>query len=322
MQHMENRQEKNDYLDMGEKVMMNELRFEEEYFQGEEREGFFVDSMMKRAWASQLVVLQEIDRICKKHNILYFADGGTLIGAVRHKGYIPWDDDLDIQMKRSEYMRFLQIAPIELAEGYYLHTAETRRGYPNTFARVVNSHEISFMEEHMEKFYGCPYIVGVDIFPMDTIPRNKQEEDLQCQLITILEGGLTYCNTEGEELEEILLRIETFLNVKIDREKNIRKQILILLDRISQIYGEDEGDEVAWMISFPSYRHRRLKKEWYREAVWLPFETTFMPVPVEYHKVLTMMYGDYMTPIRVVNHEYPFYKGQEKLLNDYLKSMK
>lgn len=302
--------------------MMKEMKFEEEYFRGEEREGFFVEEMMKRAWAAQLVVLQEIDRICKKHNILYFADGGTLIGAVRHKGFIPWDDDLDIEMKRSEYQRFLEIASKELPEGFYLHTSENKEGYPNTFARIVNSHEISFDKERMEKFYGCPYIVGVDIFPMDTVPRNKEEEELQCQLMIILRGALTQYNTGGEQLEEVLKQVETFLNVKIDREKNIRKQILMLMDRISQLYRENEGDEVAWMVSFPTNRYRRLKREWYREAVWLPFETTFIPVPIEYHKVLTMMYGDYMTPIREVNHQYPFYKGQEKVLQEYLESMK
>ena len=66
------------------------------FFEAEEREGFFVSSMMKRYWAAQLKVLSDVARVCKKHNIRWFADCGTLLGAVRHGGYIPWDDDLDI----------------------------------------------------------------------------------------------------------------------------------------------------------------------------------------------------------------------------------
>ena len=76
------------------------------FLEGEIRNSFYVESMMKKVWAAQLEVLHEIDRICKKHNITYFADWGTLLGAVRHKGFIPWDDDMDITMKRQDYIKF------------------------------------------------------------------------------------------------------------------------------------------------------------------------------------------------------------------------
>ena len=77
--------------------MIEELVFQEEYFNEEEREGFLIESMMKRAWAAQIVVLREIDRICRRHGIQYFLDWGTLLGAARYKGFIPWDDDMDIR---------------------------------------------------------------------------------------------------------------------------------------------------------------------------------------------------------------------------------
>ena len=83
--------------------------FPESYFKGEEKEGFYVEEMMKRAWAAQIEVLELIDRICKEYEIPYFADWGTLLGTIRHKGFIPWDDDIDIVMKRDDYNRFLRI---------------------------------------------------------------------------------------------------------------------------------------------------------------------------------------------------------------------
>ena len=94
------------------------MRFSNSYFEDEVRDGFYVPGMVKRAWAAQLEVLEDVDRVCKKHGIRYFADWGTLLGAVRHGGFIPWDDDLDICMKRQDYTRFLEIAPKELPAEY------------------------------------------------------------------------------------------------------------------------------------------------------------------------------------------------------------
>ena len=83
------------------------MTFPKEYFYDEVREGFYISGMMKRSWAAQLEVLDEVDRVCRKYGIKWFADCGTLLGAVRHKGFIPWDDDVDLIMPRPDYMKFL-----------------------------------------------------------------------------------------------------------------------------------------------------------------------------------------------------------------------
>ena len=79
------------------------MEFQDNYFESEVIEGFFVTSMMKRSWAAQLEILKDVDSICRMHGISYYADAGTLLGAVRHRGFIPWDDDLDICMMRDDY---------------------------------------------------------------------------------------------------------------------------------------------------------------------------------------------------------------------------
>lgn len=98
-------------------------------FEDEVRDGFYVPSMIKRAWATELDVLDEVDRICRKYNITYYAEWGTLLGAIRHAGYVPWDDDLDIGMRREDYVKFCKVAPGEFVEGYQIINFRTNKDF-------------------------------------------------------------------------------------------------------------------------------------------------------------------------------------------------
>lgn len=96
------------------------MRFEKEYFEKEIRCDFEVSSCMKHAWAAEMEVLQCVAEICEKNDLQYYAYWGTLLGAVRHGGYIPWDDDIDIALKREEYNRLIDILPKELPDGFVI----------------------------------------------------------------------------------------------------------------------------------------------------------------------------------------------------------
>ena len=97
------------------------MNVQESFLLDEVRCGFLVPAAVKQAWAAELEVLMEIDRVCKLHDIEYFADWGTLLGAVRHGGFVPWDDDLDIIMFREDYNKFLTCAEKEMdSEAFYL----------------------------------------------------------------------------------------------------------------------------------------------------------------------------------------------------------
>jgi lipopolysaccharide cholinephosphotransferase len=101
----------------------NMLYLDESFFKEEIRCGFTVPEMMKRVWAVEMEVLGEIHRICMNYGLTYYAFWGTLLGVVRHQGFIPWDDDIDIAMKRKDYQRLMKVLPDELPEGYYISSS-------------------------------------------------------------------------------------------------------------------------------------------------------------------------------------------------------
>ena len=165
------------------------MTFPKEYFYDEVREGFYISGMMKRSWAAQLEVLDEVARVCKKYGIQWFADCGTLLGAVRHGGYVPWDDDLDICMLRDDYIKFHKYAVPELPERYVTLTFENEE-YWQMITRVVNRGGISFEKEELEKYHGFPYAAGIDVFVLDYVAPDPGEEEVRRKLVnSVLEVG-------------------------------------------------------------------------------------------------------------------------------------
>lgn len=292
------------------------LKFDDEYFLEETREGFTISEMMKRAWAAQLEVLEEIKRVCGKLDIQYFADWGTMLGAVRHKGFIPWDDDLDIGMIRKDYYRFLKEAPQLLESWYEIKSVYNDPTFDIVKARIINGRHINFDPVFLEKFHYCPYVVGIDIFPVDNIPEDKAECDRLVDSLAYLlkvEASIPEDGPYSSDVLELMNSIEEIFGVQINYNNRLRHEVKKVFDSLSAYYFNYETKEVSCMLALAAGRDNyRCDKEWYNSFIEMRFENTTIPIPCGYERILKLNYGeDYMIPQNIgSSHDYPFYKEQ------------
>lgn len=132
---------------------------------------------LQKLHLTQFEILKVIDNICCKNNIKYSLYAGTLLGAVRHKGFIPWDDDLDVCMSRDEYDRFIELWTKNPPEGYILQNKDNAPGFTQSFTKITKNHT-TFLSSYGECVEGFHAGIFVDIFPIDHIPNGKMERCL------------------------------------------------------------------------------------------------------------------------------------------------
>ena len=268
-----------------------------EYFRDEERGHFTVTECMKRYWAASLKTVEIFDRICEKHSLRYWADCGTLLGAYRHRGFIPWDDDLDLGMPRKDYNRFLEIAGDELPDGYYVSTFDSKNHRYNGITVIINHRGTLYTPEILGTYYNCPFPVGFDLYPYDECPSDA--DDLAGWRLDYLKE-LTAIHYMRDELDS---------KGSTDYSPLIRKEMTA--EAVAARYMGTGSDDIARFIFYAIHNTKPcLKRQWYETLVDMPFETGTIPVPLYTEAVLLGMFGpDYVRPINAASaHDYPLYK--------------
>ncbi|MCR4605058.1 MAG: LicD family protein [Eubacterium sp.] len=238
-----------------------------------------------------LGILKDVAAVCREHNIRFYLGEGTMLGAIRHKGFIPWDDDIDIIMYRKDYERFLEVAPEALGEKYEVQSHERLESFWNVYAqvRLITDDERLRQKyiEHLLENNG-PF---VDIFPMDYVPK-KDGMSLSWKSFRIryYKAMLPY---KYKVCEPLHLRGKVLnLLSKIHKKETLFK-------RIKKITGKCGKERLEYTVNFHTthpLQNQVAPSECYDEAIEWEFEDTTMPVPKGYDEILTIIYGDYMTP--------------------------
>lgn len=263
----------------------------------EERDGYLVSAQMKKVWAVEIDLLMKLIGVCKKHNIRIYAEGGTVLGATRHHGMIPWDDDIDMIMTRSEYIRLCRIAPKEFNHPYFFQTEETDPGSIRGHAQIRNS-ETTGILAYEGKGFKFNQGIFIDIFILDNFPDNVQHR-------------ITYCNEISKLSREILRRRERgryrncgnsvwsgtkytlrklLYGTIFKKEANYTK-CYIQREQLFQKYNECQTTKyVETPFSREQYTY---DKKIYDDVVWLDFEWFKIPVPIGYEQYLDKTYGDW-----------------------------
>ncbi len=297
------------------------MQFSDSYFEDEVRDGFYIPALMKRAWSAHMEVLSDIAAICKKHHIQWFADSGTLLGAVRHKGFIPWDDDIDICMLPEDYIRFNQIIDSELPEGYYIPRNQGNDYRLHT--TVWCTKNVCAEEHHLKKFHGFPFVAGVDIFPLYYVAPEPSMAQVHRQLLRIVcnaAARIDEQNQDTSEMQSLVSQAENLLGLCFDKVHSLKEQLFSQLLLLFNRYTPEEAKEVACVSWFLEDFPRKYPVECYSSSILLPFETMEITAPSEYDAILRTQFGDYMTYCRSGSlHDYPCYSAYIKRLSEAAK---
>ncbi len=300
------------------------LEFEPEFFEEETRDDFLIEPLIKNAWAAQLETLNLFDQICRENNLTYSMDWGSLLGAVRHKGYIPWDDDLDVCMPREDIMKLYKII-----EAYPMLYCRNPYNSPDIggFATRLCISDTYFEDRGLLKdCHGFPFPAGIDIFNIDYVPKDKKDEEEQVDLLIKANHAFTLrdeIDSGGDNAKEAYIKYKEYVkelkekaHVEFAEEEPSKAELVMLYDELQGAYTDEDASYVTEMPCLMVGMDYYLPKETYRDLIRVPFENMMVPIPKNYDEVLRHKYGDnYMTPVQATSgHEYPFY-------NEFIRSL-
>lgn len=239
-----------------------------------------------------LIITDEIDRICKKNNINYSLIGGSMLGAIRHKGFIPWDDDLDVGMLRDDYDKFLKACEKDLNDKFLLQTNENDSHYVYGFAKILvkGTYLVQFGHEKTKHQKG----IYVDIFPYDFIPVDEKARGIQSKknfvLIRLLRRkfGDDDRTTWGWK-KWVAFAIADVINLFLSQKYLISK-----LNSNMRLYSKTQTENVSNMSGYYGYEKETVPASYFHSFIRVPFENRLYPIVSEYDAFLTKYYGDYM----------------------------
>lgn len=258
-----------------------------------------------------LNILDSIDAFCRKNNLRYYLHAGTLIGAIRHKGFIPWDDDVDIAMPREDYERFCSIYN-ESTDRYRIVTYKNTKGYYMPYGKVIDTRTILIHENVNSKIIDLG--VFIDVFPLDNCSSDyKKAVKLykKCKFLNSIKWTKVVKASDLHGWKKIAFPLAKMVFLPFSL-----KTILNKIDRIGQKYAGVDSRYIA-VVTVMTYGLKELfDKKWFAESIQKEFENHKFSCPSGYDNILSKMYGNYMCPPpiekQICPHSYyrAYWKGQ------------
>ncbi len=241
----------------------------------------------------EMKLLRYVDRICKNLNIKYYLIGGTLLGAVRHGGFIPWDVDIDIAMLRKDYEIFKKYCIQRECEEFFFEDYSTEKNHSECHAILkLKDTEIRWEVRNKDRYPVENNGIYLDIFPLDYAPNDKKRQKRQQRTIKFLSsliqakvcrdygsGKVVYC---VKKILGFVLRPVPFYSIQKTVEKQMRK------------YNDGECDYIVSMASHYSYTKQLMPFDYYGTPIEIPFEDGIFWAPAKTHEYLKKLFGDYM----------------------------
>lgn len=254
--------------------------------------------VLRKVQLLQLKIAKEIKRICDKNNIDYILDSGTLLGAVRHKGFIPWDDDMDISMISENYKRFLEACKTDLGEEFFLQTWETDRNYPMPYAKI-RLNGTRYIENVFEKAQMHQGIF-VDVFPYNVWPvKNRIRKKIwrrRLYLQSMIMMKCHYLKFKSDAAWKYLLKVIMFTFIKFLSLFHSKQSLINKYNKMTEKYNAFESDELYEQTTNIRFGYWVVSKSCFEKFINLEFEDDTFKCPENYDEYLTKVYGDYMTP--------------------------
>ena len=302
-----------------------------EYFLDEVRDGFFVPTMMKRSWAAMLSNYAELEDFCRKNGADCFVVWGSMLGAIRHGGFVPWDDDIDVAMLREYYDMIKEAADRgELPGGHWLDDYRTG-DVDNTKSRWLDTRDVVRSQEQSAENFGFPFINIIDIDVFDNIPHAGVERDLYEKIVEVI----VQIRSNAEELERMSEDDPNIVNKKNELVAQIAKisevtgypydfddprivlQLMCMIEHYSRQIDSGSSGEVTILPYYMNGKTYLFPRRYIKDCIDVDFEYTTVRVPVGYERILKSTWPNYATPyIDYDSHSYPYFREMEKELKD------
>lgn len=260
--------------------------FSSNFFKEEVRCDFLVTTERKKIWAIELDLLRQFDFVCRKHGLRYFAFVGTLLGAIRHKGFVPWDDDIDLAMPRDDYEKMLTLGD-EFEWPYFLQSPWSDSGYYCSFAKLRNSNT-SFVSEKW-KYEKFNQGMMLDFHPIDVWCNDETGESVWNQINRLAYDNSTYMRMRHPHLDE---------NDRARIAKYNGIDPMVACEQMRKLGMTWHGQDLQYVcrntLGIYGYKRNIFYREDFASPLDWDFEGMRVPVPVGYDRVLKTLYGDYM----------------------------